>query len=74
MLCTIIFIGKIYLTGCLIVFAMTAIPLWDKLFKREGVEWTWMIPAILYSLGSWLSFVSFVSGIIEDIKKAAPND
>lgn len=73
MLCTIILICKIYLTGCLTVFAMTTVPLWDKLFRHRGIDWAWMIPAILYSLGSWLSFVSFVSGLVEDIKKA-PND
>ena len=73
MLCTIVLIGKIYLTGCLTVFTITTIPLWDRLFRSEGVDWKWMVPAIIYSIGSWFSFVSFVQGLYEDIKKA-PND
>lgn len=69
MLCTAIFLGKIYLTGCLITFGITSIPLWPTLVVDGKVNWSWMIPAIIYSLGSWFSLISFGYSLYTNIQK-----
>lgn len=75
MLCTtLILCVKVYLTGSLITFAVTSIPLWETLVKDGKVDWCWMVPAILFSLGSWYSLYSFIIGLISDVAKVQNDD
>ena len=75
MLCTaLILCAKMYLTGSLVTFAVTSIPLRETLVKDGKVNWCWMIPAILFSLGSWFSLYSFILSLLSDIARVQNDD
>ena len=74
MLCTaIVVLVKAYLVGMLVTFMVTSVPLWGILFKEGRIDWSWMIPAIMFAMGSWITLYFFILSLLGDMA-AVKND